>query len=165
MPKSCQQLTRLRRRVRVLEQEREILKSRGLVCQGERLDPVAGFESVNACQAEFPVAAMCRVLAFPVRATTPGWAVPSRPGPPMTPSSARSSSPRLGGLRAPLGRASRRRIEHRPRWRRRRCRASFEALYVPGVLLWQVACGNAEGLLLVAARRRGLWERAAAALR
>jgi hypothetical protein len=79
-----QELTRLRRRVRVLEQEREILKSRGLVCQGERLDPVAGFESVNAYQAEFPVATMCRVLAFSVRATTPGWAVHSRPGAPMT---------------------------------------------------------------------------------
>ena len=28
--------------MRVLEQEREILKSRGLVCQGERLDPGSG---------------------------------------------------------------------------------------------------------------------------
>ena len=58
-----QELTRLRRRVRVLEQERETLKSRGLVCQGERLDPGAGFESVSAYQAEFPVATMCRVYS------------------------------------------------------------------------------------------------------
>ncbi|MDP9441241.1 MAG: IS3 family transposase [Actinomycetota bacterium] len=58
-----QELARLRRRVRILEQEREILKKAGgLVRQGDRLDPVTGFEFVKAHQAEHSVATMCRVL-------------------------------------------------------------------------------------------------------
>src|SRR4029434_6212729 len=37
-------------------------KSRGLVCAGDHLDPVQGFEFVTAHQAGHPVAALCRTL-------------------------------------------------------------------------------------------------------
>src|SRR5207245_741649 len=37
-------------------------KSRGLVCAGDHLEPVQGFEFVTAHQAFHPVAGLCRVL-------------------------------------------------------------------------------------------------------
>jgi len=60
-----EELRRLRREVKQLKVEREILKkSRGLVCQGERIDPATGFRFVKMNQAEFDVATQCRVLGL-----------------------------------------------------------------------------------------------------
>ena len=60
-----EELRRLRREVKQLKVEREILKKRrGLVRSGERLDPGTGFEFVKRHQADFPVTAMCRVLGL-----------------------------------------------------------------------------------------------------
>jgi transposase len=43
-----EELRRLRRENRALREEREILKSRGLVCAGDHLEPRQGFEFVTA---------------------------------------------------------------------------------------------------------------------
>ena len=43
---------------------RHLKKSRGLVRQGERLDPRKGFEFVKAYRARFPIRTMCRVLGL-----------------------------------------------------------------------------------------------------
>src|SRR5262245_39940691 len=58
-----EEVRRLRREVRALREEREILrKSRGLVCQGDHVDPVAGFGFVKGHQADHAIATMCHVL-------------------------------------------------------------------------------------------------------
>ena len=57
------ELLRLKREVKRLRMERDILKkSRGLVREGERLDPQRGYAFMKAYRATFPLAAMCRVL-------------------------------------------------------------------------------------------------------
>ncbi|MGH7404195.1 MAG: IS3 family transposase [Candidatus Rokuibacteriota bacterium] len=57
------EIRRLRRQVKQLELEREILKKAGgLVRAGDRLDPVRAFEFVRAHQAVYPIVTMCRVL-------------------------------------------------------------------------------------------------------
>jgi putative transposase len=56
-----EELRRLRREVRVLREEGEILKSGGLLRQGER-DPVAVFRFIEAEKANHAIATMCRVL-------------------------------------------------------------------------------------------------------
>ena len=61
-----EELRRLRRENRQLREEREILKSRGLVRAGDRDGTGEVFELVKANQAEHRVATMCRVLGvFP----------------------------------------------------------------------------------------------------
>ncbi|MFH1609827.1 MAG: IS3 family transposase [Candidatus Bipolaricaulota bacterium] len=58
-----EELRRLRRELRQVKLEREILgKSNGLVRSGGRLDPVRGFEFVSDHQELYPVRVMCRVL-------------------------------------------------------------------------------------------------------
>ncbi|XXF79238.1 IS3 family transposase [Myxococcaceae bacterium GXIMD 01537] len=58
-----QELARLRREVKVLREERDILfKSRGLVRSGRRRDAQEAFRFVSENQAEHAVATMCRVL-------------------------------------------------------------------------------------------------------
>jgi hypothetical protein len=53
---------------------RNATKSRSLVCAGSRLDPVQGFEFVQAHKAEHRVATTCRVLGVSPAGTTPGAA-------------------------------------------------------------------------------------------
>ena len=58
-----QELSRLRRENRILRAEREILiKSRGLVRDGDRFGAITAFEFVSANQAMYKIATMCRVL-------------------------------------------------------------------------------------------------------
>jgi putative transposase len=57
------ELTQLRREVRVLKQERDILKKSGsLLRQRERLDPLVVFAFIEAEKANYPVALLCRML-------------------------------------------------------------------------------------------------------
>jgi hypothetical protein len=66
------ELVQLRREVRILGEEKEILKkSRGLVCTGDRHDAVATFEFVKGYQAMHGIATMCRVLGV---STSGYWA-------------------------------------------------------------------------------------------
>ena len=61
--KERNELRRLRRENKRLRMEREILiKSRGLVREGERIDPQRGYAFMKANRAGFPLRAMCRVL-------------------------------------------------------------------------------------------------------
>ncbi|MDI6871128.1 MAG: IS3 family transposase [Bacillota bacterium] len=58
-----EELQRLRRENRILREERDILKKAGgLLCQGDRPDPVEAFRFVEHQKAAHRVAAMCRVL-------------------------------------------------------------------------------------------------------
>lgn len=57
-----EELRRLRRENKSLREEREILKSRGLVRSGNRLAPAEGCGVVRAHQAQYPVVTLCRVL-------------------------------------------------------------------------------------------------------
>src|SRR5262245_3934001 len=50
------------RESRAAGRARDPTKSRGLVCQGDHVDPVQGFEFVKANQADHPCATMCRIL-------------------------------------------------------------------------------------------------------
>ena len=59
-----QELGRLRRENRQLRIERDLVKSRGLVRSGDRIDPVEGFEFVKRNQADYPVATLCRILGI-----------------------------------------------------------------------------------------------------
>jgi putative transposase len=61
-PSEREELRHLRREVRTLRREREILKSRSLLRQRERHDPVAVFAFVEAEKDHFPVATLCRLL-------------------------------------------------------------------------------------------------------
>ncbi|WP_324717993.1 IS3 family transposase [Carboxydochorda subterranea] len=57
-----EELQRLRRENRILREERAILKKpRGLLCSGDRPDPVAAFRFVEHPKAEHAVAMRCRV--------------------------------------------------------------------------------------------------------
>jgi hypothetical protein len=56
-----EELRRLRREVKVLAEEREILKSRGLLRQGQR-DAEMIFRFVAPKKAEHSIKTMCRVL-------------------------------------------------------------------------------------------------------
>ena len=67
-----EELRRLRREVRVLREEREILKSHGLLRHGDGVDPVAAFRFIAAEWANHKVARMCRVLGVS-RAGFYGW--------------------------------------------------------------------------------------------
>ena len=59
------EMRRLKRDVKRLRMERDILKkSRGLVCEGERIDPRRGYAFMRANRASFPLAVMCRVLGL-----------------------------------------------------------------------------------------------------
>ena len=44
------------------QRARYLVKSRGLVRSGDRIDPVEGLEFVKRNQADYPVAALCRIL-------------------------------------------------------------------------------------------------------
>ncbi len=55
------EIARLRREVRILKEEREVLKKPRLLRAGER-DPVRCFRFVAAEEAQHPVALLCRVL-------------------------------------------------------------------------------------------------------
>jgi len=57
-----EELSRLRRENRILHEEREFLKSRSLLCQGDRSDEVETFRFVEREKADHAVAALCRVL-------------------------------------------------------------------------------------------------------
>ncbi|WP_419163743.1 IS3 family transposase [Candidatus Palauibacter sp.] len=60
-----QEVSRLKRENKRLRMERDILKKAGgLVRAGERLDPRRGYAFMKAHRAEFPLAAMCRVLGL-----------------------------------------------------------------------------------------------------
>lgn len=59
------QMRELKRAVKRLRMERDILKrGRGLVCEGERIDPGRGNAFMKAYRATFPLAVMCRVLGL-----------------------------------------------------------------------------------------------------
>ena len=60
-----EEMQRLKRDVKRLRMERDILKkSRGLVREGERIDPRRGYAFMKANRARFPLAIMCRVLGL-----------------------------------------------------------------------------------------------------
>jgi transposase-like protein len=68
-----EELRRLRRELRIVTEEREILKkSRGLLRQGKR-DPVSVFGFIAATKAEHSIKLMCRVLEVS-RSGFPAWA-------------------------------------------------------------------------------------------
>jgi hypothetical protein len=54
------------------DRARDLVKSRGLVRSGDRIDPVEGFEFVKRNQADYPVATLCRILGSPPVAITRG---------------------------------------------------------------------------------------------
>ena len=74
-----EELARLRRRVRVLERERDILETGAAwFAKGDRLDPLRVLELIDANQALFDVAVMCRTLGVSTsgyygRRTRPPW--------------------------------------------------------------------------------------------
>ncbi|MGA8567419.1 MAG: hypothetical protein WB580_06465, partial [Candidatus Binataceae bacterium] len=51
---------------------RDFIKSRGLVCDGDRLGAVTAFEFVSANQASYGIATMCRTLGVSPTAITRG---------------------------------------------------------------------------------------------
>jgi transposase len=79
-----EELRRLRRENRQLREEREILKSSGLVRSGERVVWKEAFGFVGTNQAMHGVRTMCRLLGVSPSGFTPNASVPSRSGPRRT---------------------------------------------------------------------------------
>ena len=94
-----------KRDIKQLRMERDILKRRSLVREGERIDPQRGYAFMRANRARFPLAAMCRVLGLSTSGYQ-GWLrreLPADskrfPRPPASPGRRSGSPPGDRGLR------------------------------------------------------------------